>query len=517
MQTKEVALLAILFLVAFAVYSIPLRSSAPFNQPLPYGEPDSAYHYALAGAIVSRDHVFGFTESLPSRFGFWHGVNGSTVSSAYPPSYHVGLASVEQFSSETIVAYYTFAMLIAFIIIFPTYLLVRKLYGFLAGAVAGVGLIFANRNLLIFIFGQHPSILSFAFVPAVIYCVYRYADSLVQKNEASIYAYLAALLLACQFIIHVQAFFTSVLFIIAFGLMIMIKERPLVNAKTLVLCFIVFAVLAIPILPSYSSAAGGHFDASQIQLGRLLRWNIMPSEVVGNYPASYVNFSDNFGTWMLPFMLVTIIFLALRRERADLAIIAWIIAVYASIHLDLLGYTNYEIRTTARMLLSESALFFSLVGISIVAIPGIFKVPAGVKALLKYGLSAAVIALIAFFSAGAAINSASTAYPGVSRINPYQLEAANWMRANLPQDALVYDIGTITYSKVRWMLALSGREVAQAIDEITNAQVMPTHVIIDSSDATLISRQDMLSQLNSVNVTGVKVYDKGYIRIYQAR
>ena len=140
------------------------------------------------------------------------------------------------------------------------------------------------------------------------------------------------------------------------------------------------------------------------------------------------------------------------------------------------------------------------------------------KKYLKYGLIAV------FFILAISVNGKSTydvlkgQQYSIGRVNPWQFEAAEWVRSNLPEEADIYDMGTLGYQyyggKIKWLGALSQRHFVMSNPESN----LTDYVLIDYTDAILLRDQNYIDAVqnfekNFQNIT--TIYNKNNIRVYQ--
>jgi hypothetical protein len=125
-----------------------------------------------------------------------------------------------------------------------------------------------------------------------------------------------------------------------------------------------------------------------------------------------------------------------------------------------------------------------------------------------------------FISIGTEANSSlKGAYPGISRLNPYQYELTDWLKNNIPEDENTYHMGSISTSKTRWLWMISNRHLRPSSDEDINSAYNITHVIIDYSDFALIGDQNTLNKIQEWEKQNMAnnslIYDKTYIKVYK--
>jgi hypothetical protein len=121
------------------------------------------------------------------------------------------------------------------------------------------------------------------------------------------------------------------------------------------------------------------------------------------------------------------------------------------------------------------------------------------------------------------------AYQPINRLTSSQLAVSEWMNRNLPENALVFDHyqGTLSYPKIRWMLAVSRRGVTLYINKenIQGAYEpfsdinVSYYFMLDYSDWIALGQQGAvksLQEFESRNFEGkTPLYDQYNIRVYE--
>ena len=117
----------------------------------------------------------------------------------------------------------------------------------------------------------------------------------------------------------------------------------------------------------------------------------------------------------------------------------------------------------------------------------------------------------------------NNSYQDITRITPQQLAAAEWINSNLPENAIIYDLGTITYQKTRWMLAASRRHVLPYRGEFkadfTEGLKLHNYFMADYSDISRINDARMQQQAQAImqveqHINKTAIYNSNNIRIY---
>src|SRR3989338_6354632 len=194
--------------------------------------------------------------------------------------------------------------------------------------------------------------------------------------------------------------------------------------------------------------------------------------------------------WTLPFLLIGIATILLRRKRQDLLLLGWLVSFYILTRLSVIGMGSRDIR----MLAYEAHVFYPLIAIGLLALPSL--IPQGsARQGAKYGLIALFIALAISINGASAYEVLKGQQNSIGRINPYQYEAAQWIKDNLPPDADIYDFGTLGFqnyqAKIKWMGVLSQRHFIVDEKELEGTD----HVLVDYTDAILLQNQDYFNAI----------------------
>lgn len=537
----SVIAVAVLFIVSLFFWTLPFQ-----HNRLPFGEGDSAWHFSIGDSISSSDKA---TFRLPYYVGIWYyGFNKvlGPFALEYPPSNHVNYALMQVFGGERFVPVLIYRAIASFLGVFAVFFLLSRLFGVFPAFISGLGLVFSFREQMIFLWGQQPTLISLIIVPVVMYAWYSYLNSFYSGSSKPVYLYLAFALLLSQYFLHIQGFLASLLILGIFTAAMAAKHRKLPVSKGNFRHFVVaasaFLVVALPFILIYIGAPSGSPPVSSLE--RLMQWNVPHNLVSGSFPESFVLFSYEYAPFVRLFIFTGILLLIIRAffarsNNKELLLLSWLVGLYIIFHLDVLGIIDPG--RVARMQVMEPALFFSLAALSIVWLPSavssIAKVRSPLFAAAKYVLAAVLAISLVTTSGEASYNNLKNAYSGIDRITPVQAEFAEWLGANLPEKAYIYDpaagiLGQWRYKKTRWMLAVSQRHVG-AYDFSTIANLSYdknyTYALLDYSDIALLAssqgyRQQALAwaaQLQQIEASLFNntqpLYDKNNIRLYQYR
>ena len=402
---------------------------------------------------------------------------------------------------------------------FRVYFIMRKFFGFEAALLSGFLLIFSIRDIMVYLWGQWPERMGFAYLPLILYCFYKYCNSYLSKEEKPIYLYVMSLLLAINFLIHPMDFFHSVAALIILSTFLLIKEKgTFFSLKNLIFAVILF-LFVISLFPLQSMNVVIRLQTDKETMGsegdisRLFYW-FKPQEGNQGVPQSYFSYKAMIGPyWTIPLIFLGILFLLLRRNKKDLVILAWLVSLYIMIHLDVIGKGRVH-----RSLSGTAHIFYPLMVLGLLYLVSLTPKIKEYKYAIKYGLIITFVVLT-FMSVGIEANkSLKGAYQGISRLNPPQYELVSWIRqSNIPADSNIFHMGSISQQKSRWMWMMSQRYVMQGEEgkrvNITN------YIIMDYSDFAFVGSKDMINQLqewerqNLANNT--LIYNKEYIRVYK--
>ena len=512
-KNVEAIIVTLLYLTCLYFWTLPIQKN-----PVPYGEVDAASHYAVADYTYENDKsITNLPFYIDQRYGKDNKFKPHTL--WYPPPFHTALAIAALFGGESAVPIYLANAILCSLIVLSVYFLIRKFFGFEAAFVSSLLLIFSIRDIMVYLWGQWPERFGFAYLPLIIYCFYKYCTSYLEKQEKPIYLHIMALLLAINFFIHPMDFFHSVAAIIMTCVFFFIKERKLFFNIKHAFASVILLLLIVSIFPSQSMNVFVRLETDKEAtdsggISRLLYW-LKPQPDNLGVPQSYFSYKEMIGPyWTIPLILFGILFLLLRRDKKDLAMLAWLGSLYIMIHLDIIGKGRVH-----RSLSGTAHIFYPLMVLGLLYLVSLVPNIKGYKQAVKYGAIAVFAALMVASVGVEANNSLKNAYQGISRINPQQYELAQWLKdGGVPEDSAMYHLGAVSLAKTRW-LWMVGQRAIRSSDREKMSDFNITHVIVDYSDFALIGRQDAVNQLqdwemkNTANQT--KIYDKDYIKVYK--
>jgi len=259
----------------------------------------------------------------------------------------------------------------------------------------------------------------------------------------------------------------------------------------------------------------------------MFQWSLDPKDYTGSVPPSYFSFREMHGIWTLPFLLLGILFLMLRREERDLFLLAWLVSLYLILHRDLAGKASFLHRS-----LSASAhIFAPLTAIGAVYLASFIRIPKAAT-YLKYAI-VAIFIFLAFsinMTYASKILNKDTYNDFFSTLNNGEYEAAQWSLGNIPSSANITILGiphqqqfqSATSKKIRWFAAVS--------QHVTRFYYLreDKEEILKSKDWYIVLDYTMLAPLNdkktfdemqqfeiNISATHTLVYDKSSIRVYK--
>lgn len=508
----EAIIVTLLYLTCLYFWTLPIQKN-----PMPYGEVDAASHYAVADYTYQSDRsITALPFYIDQRYGKDNKFKPHTL--WYPPSFHTGLAIAAVFGGESDVSIYIMNAIFCSLIVLSVYFIMRKFFGFEAALISGFLLIFSMRDIMIYLWGQWPERMGFAYLPLIIYCFYKYSVSFMDKQEKPVYIYIMSLLMAINFFIHPMDFFHSVLALIVLSIFFLVKERKLFFSIKRISAAIVFFLLIVSMFPSQSMNVFVRLqsDTETKDMGdtsRLFSW-FKPQKDNAGVPQEYFYYRTMIGPyWTIPLILAGILFLLLRRNKKDLVMLAWLVSLYIMIHLDFIGKGRVH-----RSLSGTAHIFYPLMVLGILYLLSLVPHIKGLRTPLKYGLMLLFVILMLTSIGAVANKTLKGAYQGVLRINTYQYDLAKWNQQNLPEDSQIYHMGTISLAKTRWIWMVGHRFMIPSSDfklEEYNA----THVAVDYSDFALAGDQNTLNKLQEWEKQNMAnkslIYNTNLIRVYK--
>jgi hypothetical protein len=527
----EASVFIAVYLFALYMWTLPFQD----NQ-VPYGEWDAISHWELGDFIAQRDNTF---VNLPPFLDYSYGPDNRFKPHTlwYHPPFHTDLAIISAFSNSRMVPIYLTNAIFASAILISVFFVIKRLFGFLPAILSSFMLTFSMRDIMPYLWGQWPERFAYAFIPLILYCFYMYYTTYSKEKNRPIYLYIMSLLLAVNVFIHPLVFFHSLIGIFVLGIALAIKLKKIpINIKHLGFFFLIFIVL-FAIFPYQSGNVIVSFIESSTPeekkyspLSRLLQWSPNPKDFVGSVPESYFSFKDMHGLWTLPFLLIGVLILVIRRENRDIFLLAWLISLYLVLHRDLIGKFMF----LHRSLSATAHIFVPITAIGALSLFSLIKLPKIYKSFLKYGAVILVVALTLIYNFPAAQSTLDQAYDSpLLRINSAQVEVSEWLKDNLGEDVNVSVIGPPPeiMQKVWWMASYSHRTshyfegfltwgtFKENREELVRSHLLNDYVVFDYTDIGLLQDRSLVEQwleFEKQNMgSHTLIYNKDNIRVYK--
>jgi len=535
MKLKKLHVEVIIFLVVylFAIYLWTL----PFQQNrIPYGEFDAISHWELGDYVAQNDRTFVY---LPPFLDYSYGGDNNFKPHTlwYHSPFHTDLAIISSFAQDRVVPIFLTNTIFATAILISVFFVIRKLFGFLPAILSSFLLTFSLRDIMPYVWGQWPERFGYAFIPLILYCFYRYYVTYSKQDSKPIYLYLMGVLLGIELMIHPLSFFHTLVGLFVLGVALLIKNKKIpFNLKHIAIAIVAFLVL-FAIFPYQSGNVIVSFAKSSTPeekqydvFSRLFKWTPNPEDFIGSVPASYFSFKQMHGLWTLPFLLLGILVLVVRRENRDIFLLAWLVSLYLILHRDLIGKFTF----LHRSLSATAHIFIPITAIGLLSTFSFFKIPQNYKLFLKYFGAGLFIVLTLMFSFKPAYSFLDSAYDSpISRLNPAQVEVSEWLKTNLDQDENVSIAGPPQQllQKVWWMASFSHRTsfyfegflrwstFEENREETVSYHLLNDYIVFDYSDIALLSDRSFVErwqQFEQENLGNhALLYNKDNIRVYK--
>ena len=520
MKNAEILTVVFLYLLALYIWTLPIHENR-----MPFGDVDASSHFTIGDYMASTDRSVA---KIPYPITFRYGGQNTPLPEYiwYPPQYWTNGAIGQVLGGERILPFFIFVAIFSSLIILSSYFLIRSLFGFWPAFLSSFLLIFSTRDYMIYLWGQWPQSLSFAFTPLVLYSYFQYHRNYKEKINKPVYLYFLALFLAAQFFFHPQGMIASAGALIIFNIILFAKDKRLsIDAKHAFLAFALFAALSAALAPLnigeffVELAKPGDSDGG-LQFDKLFKWYHGIRNDPG-LPDFYFTYNMTHGSlaggflswWTLPFLLLGILFLAYRRDDKDILLLGWLVSFYFLTRLAVFGLGSRDIR----MFAYEAHVFYPIIAIGLLSISSFFS-NQEIKKFAKYGFIALFFILALSINAKSAYDILKGQQNSIARINPMQYEAALWLKDNVEERADIYDIGTLGYqnfgAKIKWLMVLSQRHFIVNEPELRDAD----YIFFDYTDGILLgSREyvDALQQIESQFSNATPTYDQNNIRVYR--
>lgn len=531
MKLHELVTLIVLYFGCLYIWTLPIQKNH-----MPFGEPDGASFFGLGDWMAQYDKPIWI---LPHPYMWRYGdvaINPAWQGTLwYPPPYHTNLALIQIIGGERIVPIFLFFAITDSLTVITLFFLLRKLFDFWTAVLASFLLIFSMRDIISHIWGQWPTLLSFSFIPLILYLYYKYTNGYLNGNPKKSYNYIMPFLLASQYLLHPVGLFNAVIFAFIYTVLLIVRYKKLpFSIKDFMLISVIFILLIFVMSPYHFmnvfmrgvTPAYGELRFSNF-------FHFSPYVDDSGYPLFWWDFTKTIGPWWLVFFLfVGIIFLLIRRKDQDLLLLSWLLGLYLFLQF-LLAYNNGRY---TRNVIEIAHIFYPIMVIGVINLFSFFKIPSNIKQYLKIGCIFLFIILIINSTAKAGYDTLKNAYSNpLQRINIYQYEAAEWMQKNLNSDDDVYDVfSSLIYrdlNNIIWFQSIAQRQIrgvklpwqnntSPGLEEsIFNHDA--THVLVDYSRLVIVNAQAEANKMLDWEKTYMQnetlIYNKNNIRIYRLR
>ncbi|MBW2976433.1 glycosyltransferase family 39 protein [Candidatus Woesearchaeota archaeon] len=530
-RKSYIEILAFLVVYLFTIYMWTL----PFqDNKIPYGEFDAISHWEIADSFAQRDNTYVY---LPPFVDYSYGNDNRFKPHTlwYHPPFHTDLAMISAFANDRMVPIYLTNAIFASSILVSVFFVIRRLFGFLPALLSSFMLSFSMRGIMPYLWGQWPERFAYAFIPLILYCFYMYFTTYSKEKSKPVYLYIMALLLAINMMIHPLAVFHSLLGIFVLGIALAIKLRKFpFNLKHLGIAMALFLVL-FTVFPYQTGNVFKTFTReqksdSEASFSRLFRWSFNAEDFTGSVPPEYFSFSKMHGLWTLPFLLIGILALALRRQNRDLFLLAWLFSLYLVLHRDIVG----KAELLHRSLSATAHIFIPITVLGVFSIASFIKIPKLYNSFLKYGAAALIVVLTLIYNMPQAYSTLDQAYDSpIIRLTPAQVEVSEWLKDNIDENQNVSVIGQPSQimQKVWWMASFSHR-VSNFFEGfltwrywednrevIVRDHILNDVIVMDYTDLLAIGNKELLDQWSSFEKQNLAnhtlLYDRENIRVYK--
>ena len=184
----ELALITLLYLTTIYLWSLPYQ-----DDYTPYGEFDATSHFQVGDYMAQTNKAL---VELPPFISIRYGGDNTFKPNTlwYHPPYHTNFAVIEIFGGHRIVPIYLLNTILSSSLVIILYFVMRHLYGFWPGILSALLAMFSMRDIMVYLWGQWPERIGYAFTPLVLFVFYLYVKSYINKDIAEAYRKWFALL-----------------------------------------------------------------------------------------------------------------------------------------------------------------------------------------------------------------------------------------------------------------------------------------------------------------------------------
>ena len=527
----KAGIFAAVCLFAIYIWTLPFQDNRT-----PYGEWDAISHWELGDFIAQSDRTSVY---LPPFLDFSYGDDNRYKPHTlwYHPQFHTDLAIISSFSADRMIPIFLTNAVFASAILISVFFVVNRLFGFLPAILSSFILAFSMRDITPYLWGQWPERFGYAFLPLVLYCFYIYYLTYTKEKSRPIYLHIMGILLAIELMIHPLSFFHSLVGIFVLGIALLIKTRKLplkwkhigITLAMFLILLAIFPYQTGNVLVSFAQSSTPE-EKKYTPITRLFQWSPNAEDFIGSVPESYFSFKEMNGLWTLPFLLIGILVLAVRRENRDIFLLAWLVSLYLVLHRDMIGKFTF----LHRSLSATAHIFVPITVVGALSLPSLIKMPGMHKDFLKYGIAVLIVALAFVYNMPSAYSALNNAYSSpLSRLNNAQVEVSEWLKDSIAEDQNVSIIGPIPeiMQKVWWMASYSHRvsyyfegfltwkTFEKNREETIRYHLLNDYIVFDYSDIALLSNRSLVEQwleFEKQNMGNHKLlYNRNNIRVYK--
>lgn len=405
----------ILFLSVVYIYYGALTDSWGFG--------DETYYYLASKSIVENNWVISHIPKLYATAGFQGEWLGKPPLSYYMPTifYWLGNGNLTVFK--------LFAPIFGILTVLLVFIIGKNLYNFWAGFVAAI--LTAGTPLFI-----HFSIITYAetltafFILLSLYTAYK-AITIRSKK----WIILAGIIFGL--VIKEISFFIPIIFIVYLGLRFLTRSFDMKEFKILAIISVIglllyspwlirnYVLFKNPVFPAFPNIFGyGGLDPVGYQLFRSAGYKPLIDIINALSLKAYFYFLFFFGAWGL-------LYLVIKRRMTDIWLLSIILVLILPIFLV----------PTAR----DIRYLFPMIPILALPISFIFiEMYTSASQFAKYYKIASVliILLVSIFSLYHIVNESKRIDEGIRHMYPGVEEGSNWIKVNVPKDAVIMDLWT---------------------------------------------------------------------------
>lgn len=519
LKIKDYVFIAFLFVFIFWLFTLPVK-----DNPLPFGEGDAAHQFGISDYISYSDKI---TPDMPHHIAIWYWrMNpNDPYATLNPQPAFVNQAIMQTMTGDrflSVTYYFVFACI--FLIALATFWITRKLFGFYQGVIASVFGSLSMTNVMSYLWGQRLILIAISFVILTCYLFYKYFESFNEGKDDKKYLILAGFTMATCGVFHAQSIMMCTFMICIFlgFMLIKYKKLPFNITSILIFCGILF-VLFLPFVPDLLGFTSESMKLELTNLGDTFHWFRMDLDYP--YYDVFKISALSISLWMIPFMLIGLTYLLIRRKDNDLLIFSLIIGSYIALHLHMVGILSHD-RVT-RFLKLSPYLFAMIYAIGIIWLTSFIK-EKQTKKITKIAVTIVLFIFLYFIAFTNVKTTLEESYQPPLRINQAQVDASTWINENTNYEDNIRLRGEITYPESGFFWLLSHRNVYPMFYGYKNTSEHGNdnrnYVVFDYSYLEQLKGYQQFSglyeetkEIESRLDKSRLLYDKGNIRIYDTK